>query len=290
VNTIIPTVNSGVNDYWSLLSAHPGDVERGGVLRYGMMNELEHVNPVTSYSTWDLIVLDELYSSLIMRDPYTGNNIPWLAREWTIGTWDNGGENATKLTFKLYDKLKWSDGTPLNSTDVAFTMKYMYDAAGSSYFSYVEAIDGIDTAAPHIETPNATTVVVYFNVETIWALEMLGGVPIIPSHVWQTIPPELVEEEGEYVKTGNLTCSGPYVINSHKEGEWWLLRANPYFFRRLVGDIDANGVVNIVDISAVAKDFIRNVPPANPICDLNGDEKINIVDITIVAKNFQRTA
>jgi peptide/nickel transport system substrate-binding protein len=290
INTIIPTVNSGVNDYWSLLSAHPGDVERGGTLRFGMINELEHVNPVTSYSTWDLILLEELYNSLIMRDPYTGHNIPWLAKEWAIETWDNGGETATKLTFKLYENLKWSDGTALNSTDVAFTMKYMYDAAGSSYFSYVERIDGIDTATPHIETPNATTVVVYFNVETVWALEMLGAVPIIPRHVWDTIPPELVEEEGEYVKTGNLTSSGPYVIDSHKEGEWWLLRANPYFFRRLVGDTDANGRVNILDISAVAKDFNKNVPPANPIMDQNGDQKINIVDITIVAKNFLRTA
>jgi peptide/nickel transport system substrate-binding protein len=272
------------------LSAHPGDVERGGVLRFGMINELEHVNPVTSYSTWDLILLAELYDSLIMRDPYTGNYIPWLAREWAIGTWDNGGETATKLTFKLYENLKWSDGTPLNSTDVAFTMKYMYDAAGSSYYSYVERIDGIDTATPHIETPNATTIVVYFNVETVWSLEMLGAVPIIPSHVWETIPSELVEEEGEYVTTGNLTGSGPYVIADHKEGEWWLLRANSHFFRRLVGDIDANGIVNILDVSAVAKDFNKNVPPANPILDQNGDHKINILDITIVAKNFQRTA
>jgi ABC-type oligopeptide transport system substrate-binding subunit len=119
---------------------------------------------------------------------------------------------------------------------------------------------------------------------------MLGAVPIIPSHVWETIPSELVEEEGEYVTTGNLTCSGPYVIADHKEGEWWLLRANSHFFRRLVGDIDANGIVNILDVSAVAKDFNKNVPPANPILDQNGDHKINILDITIVAKNFQRTA
>jgi peptide/nickel transport system substrate-binding protein len=290
VNTVIPTVNSGVNDWFSLLNAHPGDVERGGALRFGMINELEHVNPVTSYSTWDLILLEELYGSLIMRDPYTGQNIPWLAKEWTVETWDYEGETASKLTFKLYDNLKWSDGTPLTSADVAFSLKYVYDASGSSYYSYVERIDGIDTDTPHIETPDATTVVVYFNVETVWALEMLGATPIIPKHVWETIPTELVEEEGEFVKTGNLTGSGPFVIDSHKEGEYWLLKRNPYFFRGLAGDIDTNGIVNIVDITLVAKDFGKNVPPANPLADLNGDQKVNIVDITIVAKNYGRTA
>jgi ABC-type oligopeptide transport system substrate-binding subunit len=155
---------------------------------------------------------------------------------------------------------------------------------------YVEMVDGIDTETPHIETPDATTVVVYFNVETMWALEMLGaGVPIIPKHVWETIPPELVEEEGEFVTTGNLTCSGPYLIQSHKEGEWWLLRANPYFFRRLAGDVDANKVVNILDIAALARAFGKNVPPANPILDQNGDQTINILDISIVARNFGKT-
>jgi peptide/nickel transport system substrate-binding protein len=289
VNSIIPTVNSGVNDWWTLLNAGPGD-ENGGTLRFGMMNELSHVNPVTSYSTWDAILLNELYGSLVMRDPFTGNDVPWFAKEWKSEIWDNGGENATKLTFKLYENLKWSDGTPLNSTDVAFSMKYMYDAAGSSYLSNVEKIDGIDTATPHIETPNATTVVIYYNVETVWALEMAGVTPIIPRHVWENIPPEVVEEEGEYVKTGNLTCSGPYVIVDHKEGEWWLLRRNSYFFRRLSGDVDASGKVNIVDITAVALDFGKTVPPASPILDQNGDQKINIVDISFVAKNFGKTA
>jgi hypothetical protein len=99
-----------------------------------------------------------------------------------------------------------------------------------------------------------------------------------------------VEEEGEYVKTGNLTCSGPYVIVDHKEGEWWLLRRNPYFFRRLSGDVDASGKVNIVDITAVALDFGKTVPPASPILDQNGDQKINIVDISFVAKSFGKTA
>jgi len=230
-NVKFAVVTAGVSDWWTFLNAHPDDVQRGGVLRFGMLSELDHVNPVTQYSTWDMFLASALYGTLILRDPFTGEHIPYFAKDWTIETWNNEGENATKITFHLFENLTWSDGTPLTSADVAFTMKYVYDAAGSTFYPYVEMIDGIDTDIPHIETPDSHTVTIYFSVQSIWFLEMVGFVPILPKHVWENIPPEQVEEQGEYVTTGNLTCSGPYVIAGHQPNEWWLLRANPYFFR-----------------------------------------------------------
>ncbi|MEM2294229.1 MAG: ABC transporter substrate-binding protein [Candidatus Bathyarchaeia archaeon] len=231
VNSIIPAVDSGINDYWTLLGAHPGDVSRGGTLRYGWISDVDHVNPITQYSVWDAYLMAELYSTLIMYDPYTGDVIPWLAKDWRIETWNYEGKNATKLTFYLRAGLRWSDGSPLNSSDVAFTMKYLYDAVSPAWYPYVENIHNINTATPHIETPDATTVTIYYTVQSVWCLTWAGDVPIIPKKVWGNIPPKLCEQQGEFVKTGNLTVSGPYVIAGYKKGEWWLLRANPYFFK-----------------------------------------------------------
>ncbi|MEM2779833.1 MAG: ABC transporter substrate-binding protein [Candidatus Bathyarchaeia archaeon] len=235
-NVKFAVVTAGVSDWWTFLNAHPDDVSRGGVLRFGMLSELDHVNPITQYSTWDMFLASALYGTLALRNPFTGEHIPYFAKDWTIETWDNEGEEATKITFHLFENLTWSDGTPLTSADVAFTMKYMYDAAGSTFYPYVEMIDDIDTDTPHIETPDPYTVTIYFSVESIWFLDMVGFVPIIPKHVWENIPPDQVEEQGEYVATGNLTCSGPYIIAGHQPNEWWLLRANPYFFRYVLGE------------------------------------------------------
>ena len=236
VNSIIPTTTCGVNDWWTLLNAHSEGVERDGVLRYGMMNDADHVNPVTVYSYWDAIITNEIYSTLFMRDPYNGDRIPWMAKEWKVETWNYGGKNATQLTLTLCPNIKWSDGTPLNSTDVAFTMKYMYDAVSASWYPDVEAIDGINTTTPNIQTPDPYTVVIRYNVQTVWALDWAGVIPIIPKHVWETIPPSQANR-GEFERTGNLTGSGPYVIDSYKKNEWWLLRANPYYFRNTWHDI-----------------------------------------------------
>jgi hypothetical protein len=55
-----------------------------------------------------------------------------------------------------------------------------------------------------------------------------------------------------------------------------------------LGDINADGAVNILDISIIAHSF--NCRPEderwNPIADLNNDGVINILDVSIVAREF----
>lgn len=290
VNSEHPTITTGVNDWWTILNARPkGSLKGGSTLRLGTMSDAIVINPVMQYWYADSIILWPIYDSLARLDPYTGELVPWMAKEWKLETWDFDGNNATKLTFKLYNTIKWHDGVPLNSTDVAFTLKYMYDAVSPLYYSAVEKIDGIDTSTPHIETPDPYTISIYYTDQSIWVLQLAGTMPIIPKHVWETIPPAECEAQGEYVTKGNLTGSGAFVMASHTQDESWLLRANPFYFRQLAGDVDASGRVDILDIFAVAQVFGRNVPPASPIVDQNGDQKIDILDIFAVATNFGRT-
>jgi parallel beta-helix repeat protein len=56
----------------------------------------------------------------------------------------------------------------------------------------------------------------------------------------------------------------------------------------LMGDINGDGSVNIIDIARIAKSFGK---PAyyDPDCDLNLDDEINIVDIAMAARYFGRT-
>jgi hypothetical protein len=60
----------------------------------------------------------------------------------------------------------------------------------------------------------------------------------------------------------------------------------------LSGDLDGNGVVNILDISIIAKAF-HSVPGDsnwNPVADVNNDDVINIVDAAIAGKEYGKTA
>jgi hypothetical protein len=57
------------------------------------------------------------------------------------------------------------------------------------------------------------------------------------------------------------------------------------------GDINGDGKVNILDISAVAKAF--GTTPGQPrwdqMCDVNYDFKVNILDISVIAREFGKS-
>ena len=59
-----------------------------------------------------------------------------------------------------------------------------------------------------------------------------------------------------------------------------------------MGDLDANGIVNIVDVAIVARAFAAYAGQArwNSLADVNYDMLIDILDLTTVAKDFGRPA
>jgi parallel beta-helix repeat protein len=60
---------------------------------------------------------------------------------------------------------------------------------------------------------------------------------------------------------------------------------------KMVGDVSGDGLVNILDIHAIAKSFGSEVggPKYSVVCDMNLDGLINIVDLFLAAKNFNKT-
>ena len=59
--------------------------------------------------------------------------------------------------------------------------------------------------------------------------------------------------------------------------------------RLLTGDVNRDGVVNILDLIRVAQQLGKNVPP-NSSADVNGDGVVNILDLTLVAQGIAGAA
>ena len=55
--------------------------------------------------------------------------------------------------------------------------------------------------------------------------------------------------------------------------------------RLLTGDVNRDGVVNILDLIRVAQQLGKRVPPNSPV-DINGDGVVNIFDLTLVAQGI----
>ena len=55
-----------------------------------------------------------------------------------------------------------------------------------------------------------------------------------------------------------------------------------------VADVNEDGIVSILDLIFVARDFEKN-KPTNPRTDVNGDGRVNILDLNLVASNIDAT-
>ena len=56
----------------------------------------------------------------------------------------------------------------------------------------------------------------------------------------------------------------------------------------LIGDVNRDGVVNILDLIRVARQLGKSVPSDSPV-DINGDGVVNIFDLTLVAQGIGKT-
>jgi peptide/nickel transport system substrate-binding protein len=101
--------------------------EEGGAtrttLRVGWSSEPDKMNPITSYSTEALEVLQLVYDKLIQYDTNLQDE-PGLAESWTYS------EDGLDITYNLRSGVVWHDGVPF-SADV----RTIDDAGTGSEFS-----------------------------------------------------------------------------------------------------------------------------------------------------------
>jgi len=286
---------SGLNGWWSFLNARAEGWERGGTIRYGLSFDPDVLNPVHAdfYCDWE--VLNKIYDFLMLADPYTGADIPWMAQSWAMETWDYLGKPASKFTLKIFNNILWHDNVPFTSADVKFTLLYVRDAFSPLFYPNVIDID-------HIDTPDNYSAVIYYKVQSVWALHWLGGVPMMPKHVWENIAPAESRTKGEYETTGKLTGSGPFRFVSREMGRYLLLEDNPTYFRKKVrpdwftsGQLVPyfNGKVDLDDFMATVGHYGDSNPWSHPIidpwADVNEDSVIDLDDLMEIGVRYGQT-
>ena len=121
---------------------------------------------------WDL---------LVNFDPKDLSPAPGIAKSWTVS------DDKKTITFKLDPNAKWSDGKPITSADVKWSLDVLGDN-GVLFTNYTSNVTKIDT-------PDPTTVVVHTRRPDA---RIIGGlfIYILPKHVWGKVP--LKELTGTY--------------------------------------------------------------------------------------------
>ena len=148
-----------------------GTPKRGGTAVVGVSVASATLNTQLTSAVTPLIIADIWASGLFKYDK-TGAKKPQIASSWEISP------DGKVYTFHLRPNLKWSDGKPFSSADVAFTLN-----AFAKYNTYlVKVLPNIDRA----ETPDANTFVVHLKEPQSAALEAFDKeiFPLMPKHIY----------------------------------------------------------------------------------------------------------
>lgn len=98
---------------------------------------------------------------------------PLLATEWQISP------DGLRYTFKLRDGVKWHDGKPFSSADVAFSIKTIAQVHPRGRNTFLNLTE--------VETPDALTVVLVLSKPAPYLITALASseTPIVPKHLYE---------------------------------------------------------------------------------------------------------
>ena len=206
-------------------------------LNVTMSSESDDFNPFLGTEIGKGQLLDATQTPLVGTDDHA-KVVGRLAESWTISP------DARTVTVKLKPNLKWSDGKPLTSADVAFTFGPYLDAKVSANASRIGSVAGEDgfaagkTKRPAgITTPNDSTVVFKLaQPDGAWINQVATldkFLPILPEHILGKVALKDLPKNDFF--TTWPVGSGPYMLNEWKTGQYAHLVANTNWWQGAPG-------------------------------------------------------
>ena len=237
---------------------------RGGKLVYRVSSPPKTFNYLLANDEPSILTAFFLLNSrLVEFDHSTQTYVPGLAEAWTMSP------DHRSVDIRLRDGLKFSDGQPLTSSDVAFTLEAAYDERNKAeVFRDALLINGKPISVKVIDDRNLQ----FGFPETIAAPDnYLYNIAVLPRNAL-----EADQKAGRLSEAWKITAppasvvsTGPFVVESAPSAEQIVFKRNPYYWKR-----DAHGT----QLPYLDELALKVVPDANQARVGLDQATIDIVD------------
>jgi len=186
-----------------------GPAHAGGKLVWALGADPDSLDP-TKTTTWESAAIWNLIYDTLAYFDETGKVVPNLAKSWDVSA------DGTNYTFHLHDGIKCSDGTPLDATDVKYTMDRDLDPKGGSVmkaaFGPITSVDVIDPLTVKFTLSKPFAAFVGFQG---WAMAEI----ICKSN----------KDLGDAFGSTKAIGSGPFMVTEWVKGDHLVLAPNPNY-------------------------------------------------------------
>jgi peptide/nickel transport system substrate-binding protein len=248
----------------------PASAADAKLFTVGITEDADSLNPFTginaeAYEAWQV-----MYNYLTGYSQKDFAPVPELATAWVESP------DHTTWTYTIRSDVKWSDGVPLTSADVAYTInrviKGKYEQ--TNYGNYVTSITSVTA-------PDPTTVVMKVKTPTPAMIHL--QVPILPEHIWKNVSEKQVKSFSNEPSSGKpIVGSGPFVLTAHSKNQYMRFKANPDYFQGApkIGELDFRWFGSQEPMTQALKtgeiDMVDNID-AGPFQSLQGAKGVTTV-------------
>jgi len=184
----------------------------GSVLKVGWASDPNTLNPFVAQDEEAFNIWSLNWDLLVNFSPEDLSPTPGIAESWDVS------EDKKTVTFHLVEDANWSDGKPITSTDVKWSLEVL-GGKGTLFTGYTDNVTSI-------QTPDEHTVVIKTKKPDA---RIVGGlfIYILPEHIWGKVP--VKDLTGQFQPDLPLVGSGPYTVTEYDRGKITRMERNPEF-------------------------------------------------------------
>jgi len=233
--------------------------KKGGTLTFIQNNEPQTLVALTTVATPALTVSAKVTEGLLEYD-FDINPRPLLATEWTISP------DGLTYTFKLRPNVKFHDGKPFTSADVAYSIELLKTVhpRGRNTFANVTAV----------KTPDPLTAVIELSKPAPYLIKALTAAeaPMMPRHIYEGTNP--LQNQNGNAPIG----TGPYRFKEWVRGSHIAYVRNPDYWQAGLPNVDTLIYKTLPDTGA------RSIAFENGSADLGYRTPVALSDLDRLKK------
>jgi len=260
----------------AMMSAFPAiALERGGSLTFARYDDSTLIDPIYADRNPDIWMVTNLYDTLLRTEADGKTVTSGLASDYSVGA------DGMSVSLTLRDGIMFSDGTPIEGSDVVFSLDRAKNSDLGPWAGLLGSIDNVVADGNKInislKNPDPTIVLMLATFNTA----------IVSKDAFDAASGETDQEKAAALAIEGFVGSGPFVMKAHQRGSMMQFAANTHYWREgedgkplpyidginfLVIPDDATRILKLQAGEVDAAEFI----PFARVSELEADTNINM--------------